>query len=182
MNTKQHSKTVEMVYIALFSVIITICSWISIPFAVPFTLQTFAIFAALGLLGGKRGTLSVIVWLLLGAIGIPVFSGFTGGLGVLFGSTGGYILGFVLIGIIYSIITYFFGTKVPIMILAMLIGLFVCYTFGTVWFILIYTKSKGAIGVITALSWCVFPFIIPDFFKMALAILLTKRLSCYIEL
>ncbi len=182
MKTKKTTKTLEMIYIALFAVIIAICSWISIPFAVPFTLQTFAIFAAVGFLGGKRGSLSVIVWMLLGAIGVPVFAGFSGGLGFLFGSTGGYILGFLLIGIIYMIITKIFGTTTIVMVISMLIGLIACYTFGTIWFMVIYTKTSGAIGIATALSWCVLPFIIPDLIKMVLAIVLTKRLSRYVEL
>lgn len=68
----QRSKTYDIVYIAVFAVIMAICSWISIPAAVPFTLQTFGVFIAVGVLGGKRGSLSVLVFILLGAIGIPV--------------------------------------------------------------------------------------------------------------
>ena len=62
------SKTYDIVYIAVFAVIMAICSWISIPTAVPFTLQTFGVFVAVGVLGGKRGTLSILVFILLGAI------------------------------------------------------------------------------------------------------------------
>ena len=68
---------------------ITICSWISIPTLVPFTLQTFAVFLTVGLLGGKRGTMAVLVYVLLGAIGIPVFAEFTGGIGIILNNTGG---------------------------------------------------------------------------------------------
>ena len=89
------SKTYDIVYIAVFAVIMAICSWISIPTAVPFTLQTFGVFVAVGVLGGKRGTLSILVFILLGAIGVPVFAGFSGGIGVLAGTTGGYIIGFL---------------------------------------------------------------------------------------
>ena len=94
--TTTHSKTLDMVYIAVFAVLIAICSWISIPTVVPFTLQTFAIFLSIGILGGKRGTLAVLVYILLGLMGIPVFAGFSGGIGVLAGNTGGYIMGFLL--------------------------------------------------------------------------------------
>ena len=86
-----------MVYIAVFAVLIAICSWISIPTTVPFTLQTFAVFLAVGVLGGKRGSLSVLIYILLGAVGIPVFAGFSGGFGILLGQTGGYIVGFLCI-------------------------------------------------------------------------------------
>ena len=91
----QRSKTYDIVYIAVFAVIMAICSWISIPAAVPFTLQTFGVFIAVGVLGRKRGSLSVLVFILLGAIGIPVFANFSGGIGVLAGPTGGYIIGFL---------------------------------------------------------------------------------------
>ena len=93
--TATRSKTYDIVYIGVFAVIMAICSWISIPTTVPFTLQTFGVFIAVGVLGGKRGSLAVLVFIILGAIGIPVFSGMTGGVGILLGSTGGYIIGFL---------------------------------------------------------------------------------------
>ena len=70
-------KVLDLVYMAIGAVIITVCSWISIPSAVPFTLQTFAVFLIVALLGGKRGTISILVYILLGAVGVPVFSGYT---------------------------------------------------------------------------------------------------------
>lgn len=172
----------ELAFTALMAVIIAVCSWISIPTTVPFTLQTFGIFCAVGLLGGKRGTFAVLVYIILGAVGVPVFAGFSGGVGVLFGSTGGYILGFLLSAIAYWMITKAFGDKLPVMIIAMAVGLLVCYAFGTAWFMFVYAKNTGAIGLTTALGWCVFPFIIPDAVKIACAILLTKRLGKYVKL
>lgn len=172
----------EMVYIAMFAVIIAVCSWISIPTTVPFTLQTFGIFCAVGMLGGKRGTLSVLVYILLGAVGIPVFAGFSHGIGALLGATGGYIIGFLFLALAYWVLTSAFGEKLPVMVAAMVMGLILCYAFGTVWFMIVYTKNNEAIGLWTALTWCVFPFIIPDLLKMALAILLTKRVGKYVKL
>ena len=82
-------KTRDMAYCALMSVLIAVCSWISLPIGqVPFTLQTFGVFCALGLLGGARGTIAIAVYILLGAVGVPVFAGFSGGLSVLIGTTG----------------------------------------------------------------------------------------------
>ena len=85
-----------MVYISFFAIVIAIGSWISIPTMIPFTLQTFAVFITVGILGGKRGAAAVSLYILLGVVGIPVFAGFKGGIGVLLGNTGGYILGFLL--------------------------------------------------------------------------------------
>ena len=93
---KQNITVRDMAYIALMAVVIALCSWISVPAAVPFTMQTFAVFCALLLLGGRRGTFAVALYILLGAFGLPVFSGFRGGIGALLGPTGGYIVGFLL--------------------------------------------------------------------------------------
>ena len=93
--SREFIKTRDIAYIAFFAVVIAVCSWISIPTVVPFTLQTFAVFLTMGVLGGKRGTLAVLVYILMGTLGIPVFSGFTGGIGIIAGTTGGYIVGFI---------------------------------------------------------------------------------------
>lgn len=179
--TTTHSKTLDMIYIAIFAVLITICSWISIPTVVPFTLQTFAIFLSVGVLGGKRGTLAVLVYILLGLIGIPVFAGFSGGIGVLAGNTGGYIMGFLLSAFVMWVMEKIFGRKLWVLALSMIIGLFVCYAFGTAWFMIVYTRNTGAVGLVSVLGWCVFPFLIPDFIKIALAFILSKRLKKLIE-
>ncbi len=176
------SKTLDMVYIALFAVLIAICSWISIPATVPFTLQTFGIFVAVGTLGGKRGSLSVLIYLLLGAIGIPVFAGFQGGLGIILGNTGGYIIGFLLSALFMWGMEKVLGKKIWVLAVSMIIGLLICYAFGTIWFMLVYAKNVGEIGLWTALGWCVFPFIIPDLVKIGLALLICRRLAKVIKI
>ncbi len=162
---------------AVSAVIITLCSWISVPFTVPFTMQTFAIFCVLGVLGGKWGTVSILVYVLLGAVGLPVFSGFRGGVFALMGPTGGYILGFLFSGLIYWFMTERSGEKM--MIPAMAAGLLVCYLFGTVWFSVVYT---GGVGFFEALGICVLPFIVPDILKIALAVFVAKKLSKIVRL
>ena len=82
-------RTRDIAYIAVFVALMAICSWISIPTAIPFTLQTMAIFLAAGLLGGRRGTLAVLAYIPRGAVGAPVVAGFSGGVGVRLRSTGG---------------------------------------------------------------------------------------------
>ena len=168
-------KTLDMVYIAISAALIAVCSWISIPTTVPFTLQTFAVFFVLLALGGRRGTIAAVIYVLLGAVGLPVFAGFKGGIGALLGNTGGYILGFILMGLIYMLITKIMGEKTVVTIFALVIGLAVCYAFGTAWFMYVYMRDTGAVGVMTVLSWCVIPFLIPDLLKMALAFVISKR-------
>jgi len=173
----------HLTYIALMTALIAVCSWISIPvFDVPYTLQTFAVFAAVGLLGGRNGTIAILIYILLGAVGVPVFANFTGGFGVLFGSTGGYIIGFLASGLIYWLITKLLGNRLLISAISYVVGLALCYAIGTIWFVVVYSKANGAIGYSVALSWCVIPFIIPDLIKIALALLLTNRLRRYVKL
>ena len=169
-----------MAYIAVFAVIMAICSWISIPAQVPFTLQTFAVFLAFGVLGGKRGTMAVLVYILLGAVGIPVFAGFTGGIGVLMGNTGGYILGFLGSALVMWALEKLPGKRSVIQIISMLAGLLVCYAFGTLWFMEVYAGTTGKVGLITVLGWCVIPFIIPDLIKIGLAYMLAGRIRKYV--
>lgn len=174
---RQRSKTYDLVYVSIFVVLIAVCSWISIPLTVPVTLQTFGVFIAVGLLGGKRGTLAVLVYILMGAIGIPVFSGFTGGIGILAGTTGGYIVGFLFSALLMWGMEKLFGKDTKVLAGSMILGLAVCYAVGTLWFMAVYAASSGPVGIFTVLGWCVFPFIIPDIAKIALALILTKRLS-----
>lgn len=179
---KPRMKTIDMVYVAMFAVLMAICSWISIPMTIPFTLQTFGVFLAVGVLGGKRGSLSILIFILLGAIGLPVFAGFSGGVGVLLGSTGGYIIGFIFSALLMWLIEFLFGRKLLALGISMVLGLIVCYAFGTAWFMVVYSRASGAIGLVTALGWCVFPYIIPDIVKIALALVLTKRLRAVLKL
>lgn len=173
----KNSKTYDLVYIALFAVLMAICSWISIPTVVPFTLQTFAVFLAVGVLGGRRGTVAILVYILLGAIGLPVFSGFKGGIGVLFNTTGGYIIGFLVSALLMWAFERLFGRSTPVLAISMILGLIVCYAFGTAWFMALYAQSSGPIELATVLGWCVIPFIIPDCIKIALALGLSRQLS-----
>ncbi len=172
----------DMAYIALMVVLISVCSWISIPSVVPFTMQTFGVFCAVGLLGGWRGTVAVLLYILMGSIGLPVFSNFGGGVGVLMGPTGGYIVGFLFSALICWLFERLFGKGLICRIIAMILGLIACYAFGTVWFVEVYSRVNGAISVATALGWCVFPFILPDAVKIFLAILITGRLAPVIRL
>ena len=165
----------DLTLTALFAALLAICAWISIPATLPFTLQTMGLFMAMGLLGGKRATLAVLLYLLLGMIGIPVFSGFRGGPGVLMGVTGGYLIGFLIAALAYWLITAK-SSKLWVMIAGMVTGMVAYYVFGTAWFMLFYARAYGAIGLGAALSMCVIPFIIPDLLKLALAVAAVKTI------
>ncbi len=169
MNVK---KIRDLIFVALMAVLIALCSWLSVPAAVPFTMQTFAVFCALLLLGGKRGTLAVLLYLLLGAAGLPVFSGFGAGLGVLFGPTGGYLLGFLLCALLY----WLGEGKIRDVVLLIAGNLF-CYLFGTLWFVSVYSSGEKAIGFGAALMLCVVPYLVPDAIKLLLAFILTRRVK-----
>ena len=178
--TAPQLRTKDLTLIALFTVLMAVCAWISVPVPAPFiqfTMQTFAIFAALFALGGKRGTYAITAYLLLGAVGAPVFSNFRGGLGVLLGTTGGYILGFFFTALLYWLITAKLGNTLAVKIAAGALGMAVCYAFGTAWYLVLYAQMGKPMGVLTALGYCVFPFILPDLLKLSLALLLSQHVE-----
>lgn len=177
---KTNSKITDMVYIGLSAAIIAVCSWISIPLTVPITLQTMGVVLISGLFGAKRGTLSTLLYILIGAIGVPIFSGFKSGFGVLLGSTGGYIIGFIFMALIVGIVSDK-TNKLWALILSMVVGILVCYAFGTAWFAVVYAKTNEPASLATILGWCVIPFLIPDAIKIALAAVLTNRLKKFVK-
>ncbi len=174
--------TKDIALTGMFAVLIAVCSWVSVPTAVPFTLQTFAVFCALGMLGGKRGSFAVIVYMMLGAVGLPVFANFKGGIGVLLGPTGGYILGFLLMAGLYWLAEKLFGDHIIIKVISMTVGLALCYFFGTVWFVRVFSASNGEMTLYKALQMCVIPFVVWDIIKMALALALTATVRKRIKI
>ena len=175
--------TKEIVLTAMFTAIITICAWISIPIGpISFTMHTFAVFCAVCILGGRNSFFSVLTYLLLGAVGIPVFAGFKGGISVLVNTTGGYLLGFLLIPLIYLAAEKIFGKSLAVRIISLIIGLAVCYAFGTAWFMFVYTRNVGAVTIGKAMKWCVTPFVPFDLIKLALAFVVSERVKKYAKI
>ena len=167
-----------MVFVAMFAALIAVCSIISIPVGqVPVTLQTFAVCLSAAMLGWKRGTLSVLIYILLGAVGVPVFAGLKGGFGVLAGPTGGYIVGFLLTAFVIGLAAEKWERRALPLVIAMMIGVLLCYTAGTIWFMLITKMHLGE-----SLLLCVVPFLLPDAVKIAAAVLLSNRLSKVVRL
>ena len=164
-------KTKNLVFIALSAAFIAICAWLTIPGPVPFTMQTMAVVTVAALLGPRQGAAAVLVYLLLGAVGVPVFSGFRGGVQALVGPTGGYLVGFLFTALLTGWIARRSDKLLPL-VLAMAAGIAVCYVFGTAWFGLFF--ANGGLGKI--LMTCVVPFLIPDALKIALAAILVRRI------
>ncbi len=181
MKTKLRLNTKDLTRIALFSALMVICSWISLPFTIPFTMQTFAIFLALLILGAKKGTISIIVYISLGVIGLPVFAGFSSGFSAILGITGGFIWGFILQGASYIFLEKISKNNQLINIISLVLGLFICYLSGVIWFANIYSSSATINDYIYAFSVCVFPYIIPDLLKLALAMVVANVVKPIIQ-
>lgn len=165
-------KTFNLCIAALFAALTAVLTQLAIPIGpVPITLGTFSVFLAGALLGAELGVISQAVYVLLGVVGVPVFSGFKGGFGVLIGPTGGYIAGYILAAWLVGYITKRHGNKIYILILAMLAGYFAYTTAGTCWY-MFSIKT----GFIEALMVCVVPFILGDALKIVLAATLAYQL------
>ncbi len=182
-NNNRKKLLTDSIYIALFAAVIAICAQIRLPIGpIPFTLQTLGIFLAGGLLGAKKGTISVLIYILLGAVGVPVFNGFSGGPGVLFGVTGGYIIGFIFTALVVGIASDHWKKKIWILIAAMVVGAILYYAFGTAWYIILMNSQGNATGLWAALSSCVIPFLIPDAAKIAVSVIIINRLNKIIKI
>ena len=181
LGTKKNRFVYDIAVTALFTAVIAICAWITVNIpigVVPFTMQTFGVLCAAGILGAKRGTAAVAVYILIGAVGLPVFSGFKGGIGSILGPTGGFILGFLLTALLVGFVVDKFGRKLLIIISAMIAGVLLCYTVGVVWFMFVYDSGKGLGG---ALMTCVVPFLIPDALKILAASIVVNRVSKHVQ-
>ena len=157
----------EMALIAVMAAVTCIMGLLSIPIpfsVVPISLTNLAVYLAIYVLGCRRGTLSYLVYLLLGLVGVPVFSGFSGGVGKLFGPTGGYLLGFIFMALICGWAIDHFSCKLVPSFIGMLLGTVACYAFGTAWFCIV-----TQVAVMAALKTCVLIFIPGDIAKMVIA-------------
>ncbi len=166
----------DLTFIALMTALMAVCAWITVPMTVPFTMQTFGVFMALLVLGGAKGTIAIALYILLGLAGVPVFSGFGGGIGVLAGPTGGYIVGFLFTGILYWVFPRFCKSRKG-KAGVLFAGLCLCYLFGTVWFSIVMQGRETPVGFFQAIGICVAPYVLPDLLKLLLALQLSERLK-----
>ncbi|MDE6313233.1 MAG: biotin transporter BioY [Lachnospiraceae bacterium] len=164
-----------MVIIALMTAITCILGPISITIpmsVVPVSLTNLAVYFTVYVLGMKRGTVSYLVYLFLGLVGLPVFSAYTGGPGKLFGPTGGYLIGFIFMALICGFFIEKWQTKLYMHFIGMVLGTVVCYMFGTLWL-----AVQAHMGFYQALAAGVLPFIIGDLAKIVIALLSGPILS-----
>ncbi len=166
----------DIAVISVFVAVIAVCSIITVPFAIPLTMQIFGVFLAVGLLGTKRATVCIIAYLMLGAVGVPVFSSFQGGAQVLVGQTGGFLMGFVLSALISGMLIKRLNDGFVATFLSMLAGLLLCYICGIVWLICVYYFDFLAAAIMCA------PLIAFDVVKIALAAALSLRLKKYVRI
>jgi len=189
-NRKNRSAAYDLTVIAISAALITICSWLSVQIGpVPVTLQTLAILAVLLTVGGRRGTLAIVVYLALGLVGVPVFSGFKGGPAAFAGPTGGFLLGFIAAALVYWLLEKLFFAHLMTTkkrrfvfgIVGSVIFELVTYAFGVIWFMTVYAAQTGPVGLGTVLSWCVIPFIIPDLIKIVAASVIGSRAGRFVR-
>lgn len=159
--------------VGVFTALMCVLSPLSIPLdPVSITLATLVIYIIGATFDYKIAVLPVVLYLLLGMAGLPVFSKFQGGIQVLFGPTGGYLFGYIPCVFLISLLISKFPNKKWLYPIAMIIGTIVLYAFGTLWFVL-YLKYD----IYKALLVCVVPFLPGDTFKIAVACLIGIRLS-----
>ena len=171
-STISRSKTYEITITALMTAVTCILAPMSIPIGpVPISFTNLAIYLSLYLLGWKKGTISYLIYLLIGLVGIPVFSIFTSGPGKLFGPTGGYLIGFIPLALIAGFFIDHFRNKKALCFLGMILGTAVCYALGTAWL-----AVQAHMGFQAALMAGVIPFLPGDFIKMILALLIAPQI------
>lgn len=171
-------KTQNIVICGLFAAITAVLAQISIPLpftTVPLTMQIFAVALTGLLLGSKRGFVAILIYVLLGAIGLPVFAQMSGGLGVLLGPTGGFLLGCPFMAFVIGYISERTSSKLYIL-LSMVLGLVVVYITGTIMYSVVTNST-----IKDSIMYCVVPFVVVDLIKLFLAtsvgVLVSKRVN-----
>ena len=166
------NRSINIAFAALFTAIISIISQISVitPLGVPITLQTFAVSLCGYLLGANWGIASVVTYILAGTVGLPVFSGFQGGIQHITSATGGFIMGFMFIAFFCGISPYKFSKFFKI--LMGIIGLVICHIIGIVQF-----KFITGTGIIEALITVSLPFILKDIISVIVAFMISIKIK-----
>ena len=165
--------TYQMAVTALMAAVLCVLGPLSVPIgAIPISLSNFVICLAAWLLGARFGTLSVAIYLAIGLVGVPVFSGYGAGIAKLAGPTGGYLVGYLLLAFIGGLFIEKSKGQPVISGIGLVLGDAACYVLGTIWFMIL----TGA-DLVSALGWCVLPYLPGDAAKIVLAAVLTMQLD-----
>jgi biotin transport system substrate-specific component len=155
----------DMAFTGVFAAILCVAAPFVIPIGpIPLSLATFVIYLASSVLNWKYGTLAVVVYLLIGFVGVPVFSGFSGGVQKFVGPTGGFLIGYIPCALVIGLLVGVWEKKLWVYSAAMVLGTAALYLCGTVWFMVSLHYTLAA-----ALAACVIPFLIGDAIKIILA-------------
>lgn len=164
---KSKTDTKQLALIGLMAAITCILGPLSIPInLVPISFTNLAIYFSIYVLGMKKGTVSYLIYLLIGLVGIPVFSSFTGGPAKLFGPTGGYLIGFIFMALICGFFIDKWPSNLPLHFVGMVLGTAVCYLFGTVWL-----AYQASLSFSAALALGVIPFLPGDLCKIIISMI-----------
>lgn len=166
------AKIQTMTMIALMTALICILGPLALPIGpVPISLTPLAVFLSVYILGMKRGGIAYILYLLIGLVGLPVFSGASGGPQKLFGPTGGYLFGFAIMAFVAGFFIDRYYKSIYLQFLGMLLGLFLCYIFGSLWL-----SISASMTLKAAVAAGVLPFVILDIIKIVLSIILGRQI------
>lgn len=176
MSKKKYANIQSMIFIALFATLMCVGAWLHFPSPVPATMQTFVVFCALGLMGSKKTFIMLVLYVLLGALGLPVFSGFTGGIGALTGATAGFIWGFLAGVPVFYIFEKKYKDKNGI-IIGYIIYILIHYIPGALWYCFFTTGALTLHGILTSSLVTVAPFVVPDAIKLMLSFIAVKRVK-----
>lgn len=175
--SKRRSTVQNMIFISLFATLMCIGAWLHFPSAVPATMQTFVVFVALGLMGSRNTFIMLVIYVLLGALGLPVFSGFTSGFGALTGPTAGFIWGFLLGVPVFYIFERYFSRKKFLIIIGYILYILIHYIPGALWYCYFNLGTLSVEGIISSSLVTVVPFIIPDAVKLFIAMIVVKKIK-----
>lgn len=170
----------DLCIIAMAVAVMTICAWITVPFHVNFTLQTFAIFLIAGCFSAEISTSATVIYIVLGIVGVPVFSGFNAGISAIMGPTGGFILSFPFCALIISYFSRSRAATTVRYVLSCILSLALSYIAGACWYTFVFAHGSE-LSLATTAAMCILPFVIPDILKIFLSALVLNRLRPYLQ-
>lgn len=167
----------NLTLMALFAALLCASAIISVPLIIPITLQTLVVCLCCELLGTKKALIVYFVYMVIGFLGLPVFSGLNGGFTALFSNTGGFIIGFLAFIIIKGLTKKLFKNELVSFIASSILGLIALYIIGSLWFAFIYYNSFSLPLYVSSLAVSVLPFVLPDIIKITIAAIISKRIK-----